>query len=234
MISEPQERHEFLTMPPPLQRLLALSLLVLLSACDHAVETLPSEAPKRFVYFPPPPPQATHVPEGMAQWLDLLHELQAEIQGLETTLADASAVHHQTSFDDLLHVDLSTLGNDQLAYLWHFADKGYFTLEREVTVKLLEDQALRPATIVAVPTNIAERAQVLAERYADHLQDLRLAIQMYAKTKDVSFHIPNHLDAEQTDILKGMVTEKLSEAATDCATLDARITELKSRRASST
>jgi hypothetical protein len=198
-----------------------------LSACDNSTALPPPEEPKRFVYVSPPPPKATHVPEGMSQWLGLLGELRQQISELEARLQDASKVHRETSFDELLKVDLSTLGNDQLAYLWHFADKGYFTLEREVKLKLLEDQQTRPATTLNAPSNIAERAQVLAARYEDHLQDLQLAVELYAKTKDVEFHIPNQLDAEQADILKGMVTEKLARASEECATLDQRIEQLQ-------
>jgi hypothetical protein len=105
--------------------------------------------------------------------------------------------------------------------------KDISTLEREIMIKLLEDQQERPTTTIATPTNIAERAQVLAERYEGHLRDLEVALAMYAKTKDVEFNVPNQLDAEQTDILKGMVTEKLATARMECVTLDIRIQTLK-------
>lgn len=200
---------------------------VVCCGCDSQPPPATEEAPKRFVYVAPPPPKATHVPEGTGQWLQLLKDLQEQIHTMEDRLEEASAVHRETSFDELLNADLETLGNDQLAYLWHFADKGFFTLEREIMLKLLEDQKSRPTSTVAAPSNIAERAQALSERFEAHLRDLELAVSMYAKTKDVEFHIPNHLDAEQTDILKGMVAEKLAQARDACAAMDARINELK-------
>ncbi len=198
-----------------------------LTSCDNSTAVAPPEEPKRFVYVSPPPPKATHVPEGMSQWLGLLGELQQQISELETRLQDASKVHRETSFDELLKVDINTLGNDQLAYLWHFVDKGYFTLEREIKLKLLADQQTRPTTTLNAPSNIAERAQVLAARYEDHLRDLQLAVEMYAKTQNVEFHIPNQLDEEQRNVLKGMVTEELARASEECATLDQRIEELQ-------
>jgi hypothetical protein len=226
MNKSPQPQNRNSPVRPSLWIWLAFSL----AGCDPAaVDTTPQAAPKRFVYVAPPPPMATHVPEGMSQWLGLLHDLQAQISELETKFQEASTVHRETAFDELLKVDPSTLGNDQLAYIWHFADKGYFTLEREIMVKLLQDKATRESATVAKPSNIADRAQVLAARYEDHLRDLQLAIEMYAKTKDVEFSIPNQLDAEQTDILKGMVVEKLERARQECITLDIRIEQLQGR-----
>jgi hypothetical protein len=68
---------------------------------------------------------------------------------------------------------------------------------------------------------------VLAERYERHLQDLTVAVEMYAKTKNVEFHIPDQLNTEQRDILKGMVTEKIALARQECVTLDIRIDQLQ-------
>jgi DNA-binding protein YbaB len=204
---------------------LALGLV----GCDKAVETTPQAPPKRFVYVAPPPVVATHVPDGMGQWLGLLQDLQEQISALEERFQEASALHRETAFEDLLKVDLNTLDNDQLAYLWHFADKGYFTLEREIMVKLLTDQANRAPATISAPSNIAERAQVLAERYEGHLKDLQLAVEMYGKTKEVEFAIPNQLNAEQTDILQDMVAEKLAQARQECITLDLRIEQLQGR-----
>jgi hypothetical protein len=202
----------------------------LLAACDRAPDAAAPAAPKRFVYVNPPPPKATHVPEGMAEWLKLLSERRAKIEALRQQVQAVSTTHQETAFDELLKLDPYTLNNDQLCYLWHFADKGYFTVEREIMVRILQDRKERPVFQTSA-TNIAERAAQLAERYENELLDLEIALSFYVKPEDALFSIPNTMTDEQTEILRGMVNEKLIAARATCAALDEQIRSLQAEMA---
>ena len=210
-----------------MSRLSGVLALLWLVGCDRTEVSSEPPPPPRFIYVEPPRPLATSVPEGMSAWIDKLEELNQEIDQVEEKLATVSTIHQQTPFDQLLQADLSTLGNDQLCYLWHFADKGYFTVEREIMLNVLEERQIRQSVPAVTASNIAERAQTLADRYRGHLSELRMAIDLYEKTQTSQFTIPNNLDAEQVEVLRGMVTEKLTLAKSECDTLDARIAELK-------
>ena len=199
-----------------------------LVGCDNSAST-ESPAPRRFIYVEPPKPAATLVPEGMSQWIDTLAELNKEMAEVEQKFTTVSTLHRETSFDELLQMDVRTLSNDQLCYIWHFADKGYFTVEREIMLNILEERSIRESVSTSTASNIAERAQRLAERYRSHLSELRLAIDLYEKTQTQQFTIPNILDAEQLEVLRGMVVEKLAQAQTECEALDVRIADLRAK-----
>lgn len=198
-----------------------------LTACDSGQQGTGDTGPKRFVYTPPPKPRATKVPDGMSDWIDVLGELRAQIGEMEAKLLEVSAVHRQTAFDDLLQLNPDELGNEQLSYLWHFADKGYFTIEREIMLRILQDRGKRTLSSMEAAGNIAERAKVLAERYEAQLYEMELAIALYGKRHTEQFSIPGNLTAEQTDILRGMVHEKLDNAKEACALLDQQIQALR-------
>ena len=206
--------------------LLSMAVLVLVG-CDNAAAPAESPAPQRFIYVEPPKPVATLVPEGMSQWIDTLAELNQEMEAVEQKFTTVSTVHRETSFDELLQIDPNTLSNDQLCYVWHFSDKGYFTVEREIMLNILEERSIRESVSTSTASNIAERAQRLTERYRSHLSELRLAIDLYEKTQTQQFTVPNILDAEQLEVLRGMVVEKLGQAKTECDVLDARIADLR-------
>jgi hypothetical protein len=205
----------------------------LVTACDSGRETDPP-APKPFVYVEPPKPVATHVPAGMSAMIDQLAELREKIAELEMELTEVSTVHRETSFDDLLNLDPDTLGNDQLSYLWHFADKGYFTVERLIMIQILEDRLNHDDVSLAGAANIAERAKALSKRYEAQIRELQLAVDLYAERNTQQFNIPENLTAEQTDLLRGMVKEKLSVAKQECAVMDAKIDHLQKRCAART
>lgn len=215
----------------PAIRCAAITLMMVaamvLPGCDNAAVPAETPPPQRFIYVEPPKPIATLVPEGMSQWIDTLAELNREIAEVEQKFATVSTLHRETSFDELLQIDLKTLSNDQLCYVWHFADKGYFTVEREIMLNILEERSIRESVSTSSASNIAERAQRLAERYRSHLSELQLAIDLYEKTQTQQFTIPNILDAEQLEVLRGMVEEKLSHARTECEALDARLADLR-------
>jgi hypothetical protein len=193
-----------------------------LSGCGR--DELP-EAPKRFVYPPQPAPVATKVPADTHEWVGLAKKIQEDLTDVEKRMDEDQKIFRENSFDAFLDMDLSTMEKDQLAYLWHFADKGYFTVEREIMVKILEDRQVRPVALDA-GGNIAHRAQRLAETYQNRLHDFKTALELYQKTKMGDFHIPGGLDQEQIEVLRDMVREKLAEARRETSRLDARIAEL--------
>lgn len=170
---------------------------------------------------------ATMAPEGMSQWLDLLAELRAEIDKIEANVSQASEVHRQNSFDALIQLNPDTMEKDQLCYLWHFAEKGYFTVEREIMVTILEDRKKRWQSGPSTAVNIADRASLLAEKYESRLHELHVALELYAKSQEGKFYIPASLSEEEIGVLRGMVKEKLETIKTKIAELDLKIDELQ-------
>lgn len=214
--------------PDLLKRTPSLGLVIAVMGCVSCGNQADSEQePKRFVYKEAPTPIISQVPPEMSGLLDMLGDLRGKIGDFETKLLEASAVHRQMAFDDLLTADLSEMGNDELSYLWHFADKGYFTVEREIMIRILEDRQSRDPVDNLPSGNITQRAEILAERYKAKLHELSLALEMYDKRGQEEFTIPQNLTAEQTDILRTMVREQLDRIGQQCATLDAKIKELQ-------
>ncbi len=204
---------------------LPVVISLVLSGCG---DSGPPQEPRRFVYPLPPPRVATHLPEGLGEWLKLLDEMRRQIADLEGKVSEHLALHRATPFDAFLQLDPAGLPKDQLSYLWHFADKGYFTVEREIIVRILEERH-RNATQPSAAGNIADRARNLALEYEQRLNDLQAASELYEKTKQGDFHVPATLNDEQLDVLRDMVREKLAAVRTEVARLDARIAELQGR-----
>jgi len=219
---EPTVQPKFgrLRLHPPARLLAVLFFLV---SCGE--KEAPPE-PKRFVYPLPQPRVATHVPEGLGEWLKLLEEMRRQIGSLEEKIAEHQQLHQATPFDEFLGLDPAALQKDQLSYLWHFADKGYFTVEREIIIKILESRRAG-GNVPEAATNIADRAKNLASEYEQRLNDLQTASELYEKTRQGEFHVPGRLNDEQLDVLRGMVREKLATARAEVARLDARIAELQ-------
>jgi hypothetical protein len=114
---------------------LALATALMLTGC--AKEEAPPPPLKRFIYIAPPKPVATRVPAETFEWVLMAQKLQADIEALESRLAKTQEIYQQNSFDGFLEMDVSGLGVEHLASLWHFAEKGYFTVVREILLKLL-------------------------------------------------------------------------------------------------
>jgi hypothetical protein len=207
--------------------LLALVGLVVVS-CEKAPPSK-TDGPRRFVYVSPPPRVASSVPEGLTNWIRVLNTQREEMLSLQEKLAAEQEIHLTNKFDDFLKADPATLGREELATLWHFADKGYFTVERRIIIKLLEDRLAEKSSQASGGDAMLERAKSLAEQNEMKLRDLRTASEMYAAVHKGEFYVPEVLDAEGMETLQGMVRDKLNAAAAEVAKLESRIKELQSQ-----
>jgi hypothetical protein len=213
-------------------RWIALAFAALGTVAFVACEKSPpprSDATRRFVYVSPPPRVATSVPDGLTNWIQILNAQREEMLTLQEKLASQQEIHVTNKFDDFLKTDPTTLGREELAALWHFADKGYFTVERDIVIKLLEDRLGEKQGQPGGGDAMLERARTLAEQNELKLRDLRTANEMYAKVHQGEFHVPATLDAQGMETLQGMVREKLTTASLEVSKLEERIRDLQTR-----
>jgi hypothetical protein len=211
-----------------------VATLLAVAGCHEppAKETKPAvPLSRRFVYVPPPPRVATHLPENFAQWTRVLNVQQQEMQQLQAKLATHQEIHLTNQFDAFLQSDLAGLPAEQLASLWHFADKGYFTVERRIIKRLLQDRLAEnnPKLEPAKGQNIADRAALLAQQNELKLRDLRTASEMYASIDKGAFHIPQPADAEQLEALRSLAKAKLESTGQEMAKLDQEIEQLRAK-----
>ncbi len=222
------------TSPPAVSAGWAVFGLFLLVGCNREVQTPPrnleSLFPRGYVYVPPPRRVATELPASISSWNKVLALQHKEMQETQARLAAAQEIHLANRFDDFLLADTATLAAEQLASLWHFADKGYFTLERVIMKKLLQDRLAEnePLLDPARGQNIEERASLLAKQNELKLRDLRTASEMYeGVTKHGEFNIPTPANPEQLDALRELTKAKLEATRKELATLDAEISNLQ-------
>jgi Skp family chaperone for outer membrane proteins len=187
-------------------------------------------APRRFIYRASPPRVATHLPENFSQWSRVLQSQHTEMQALQAKLAEKREIHLANHFDDFLKADLSTLAAEPLASLWHFADKGYFTIERRIVKRLLEDRLAEsdPQLNPAKGSNIGERAALFAKQNELKIRDLRTAAELYdALQAKGEFPIPQPANPEELEALRKLAADKLQGTRQEITTLDAEIQQLQ-------
>jgi hypothetical protein len=129
-------------------------------------------------------------------------------------------------FDDFLSADLNNLGKDELASLWHFADKGYFTVERKIVIKLLQDRLSERSVPNASADPIVQRAQYLAEQNELRLRDMRTAAAMFDAVHEKQFHVPEHLNQQEIESLRSLTGQQLQAAKREIAVLDKQLHDL--------
>lgn len=204
------------------------ALLMGLTACDP-VEERPGP-PGGAAYVAPPVEarrNATPSPE-VHRWLAASDSVRKQLTKLRGMLADLQQIHVENHFDGFLAMDPATLDPGQLSYLQHFLERGYFRIEREVLIQLLESHRARAAAPpTAVSNDITGRLQASLQRDETLLIDLESAIARYRAPGDDPFQIPVVLTEEQLTALRAEVTEKLTAERRKIAGLDARIDALR-------
>ncbi len=191
-----------------------------------------ASGPPRPFHAPIPPPRRTlHPDPANAQWLAAWRDLRTRLAPLEERLAELQQIHSDNNFDGYLDLDPETLSTAQLCSLFHFLQRGYFTVERRVLVHLLERRLDRAAEPLAIPgdgkTALKDYFAAAMQRDEIRMVDLETAIEFYEQTGEANFQIPGELTEEEQAELRGAVGELLVEARTSIRELDARITTLK-------
>lgn len=155
--------------------------------------------------------------------------MRQDLSSLEAKLQEHQQIFQDNPFDTFLEAELGGLSRDQLAYLWHFADKGYFTVQREILLRLLEDRLEHHGEATPTAATIADRAKNLALKYEQRLRDLKTAVELYEKTQQGDFHVPTTLTDDQMAVLRDLVAEKLVAAKKQAAELDEKIATANER-----
>ncbi len=208
----------------------ALPACLLLTACDP-VDDPSAAVPSRFK-APLPEPRRTATPNpDNARWLAAWRELRSQLAPLEKKLADLQQVHLENHFDSFLDMDPETIDKDQLCTLFHFLERGYFTVERRILLHLLERRAERASEPAAIPAGMKSglRERIIAAMQSDELRmvDLETALDFYGRTAAGDIQIPETLTPEEESELRTTVAGMLDETRESIDELDAKITALR-------
>ena len=202
---------------------------LLLTACEPRDS---AEGPPRPFKAPPTQPRrAEHPDPANAQWLSAWRDLRTRLAPLEEKLATLQEVHSENNFDAFLELDPESLSPGQLCSLFHFLQRGYFTVERRVLIHLLERRLDRTTAPLAIPADgkLQLRDHLAAAMHRDELRmvDLETAIEFYQQAGDASFQIPAELTEDEIAELRTAVGDMLDKARTESADLEAKLAVLK-------
>ena len=155
-----------------------MNLRAAITACLPAVLTLTACGPVEenpgppggVVYVAPPlePRRNSSPSPDVHRWLEASASVRAQLASLRGELAGLQQLHVENHFDDFLALDPDTLEPGQLYYLHHFLERGYFRIEREILIQLLESRRARAATSAPAqpaPADIAARLQAGLQRF---------------------------------------------------------------------
>ncbi|MGI8601441.1 MAG: hypothetical protein ACR2OZ_00415 [Verrucomicrobiales bacterium] len=150
---------------------------------------------------------------------------------LEKQFDEAQAFFRENQLDGLLDLDPWTLPADELYYLHHFCEKGYFTAEREILIKLLENRLGRRTfgSLARTPASsgVAARLQTAVSSREERIDDLRTAMDVYRRGRETEISVPQNLTPEQDQSLRAVVVQKIAEERRKRDALDARVAELQ-------
>lgn len=194
------------------------------------------ERPSTGLRFSAPLPEARRAaataPEN-AQWLAAWRSLRETLEPLEQQLASAQQVHIENHFDAFLELDPDTLANDQLCSLFHFLQRGYFTVERQILIDLLERRLRRAETPVSIPQEgkprLKDRLAAAMQRDELRLVDLDTALEYYRQPGDDNFQIPESLTDDELEELRTTVSNMLDTTRASIAEMDNKLAGLKAR-----
>ncbi len=181
---------------------------------------------------PPAPPPLAPKPRPYSltpqvfDWLAELRETQLLTDDLEAQCSEAQRFFRENAVDEFLDLDPWTLPWDQVATLSAFCDRGFFTVEREILIKLLENRLLRGETPHGTLNDAVARLAHSAQERKSRLADLEAAMSLYRRGRgdDIPVSTPATEEAEQA--ARAALVEKLRLARQQRAALDERIGEL--------
>lgn len=211
----------------------AFAAVCLLPACDP-VDDPAAAAPPKFK-APPPEPRRTDSPSrDTAQWLTAWRELREQLAPLEEKLGSMQQLHMENHFDSFLGLNPETLGKDQLCSIFHFLERGYFTVERQILLHLLQRRAARGEEgTLSIPVEGGGRLRdrIIAAMQRDELRivDLETAIEFYSRSGVADIPIPQSMSQEELGELRAAVTGMMDETREKIIAMDAEIAGLRAK-----
>jgi len=187
---------------------------------------------------PPPPPPAAAAARPAAKprpplrpeifdWLNRLRETQVVTNQLETEFTEAQEFYRQYALDEFLDFDPWSLATDEVITLNHFCDHGFFTVEREILVKILERKVLSdPDTRPPAGSGAAARLVAAAVDRETRLSNLREAAELYRRGRATEITLPGTLTPEEDQARRAKLVDRLAAVRRERTRLDQRIAEL--------
>ena len=167
------------------------------------------------------------------RFLEAITEMEGQIKGLETSLADTQELHEDYDFDQFMATDPASTDKETLFSLAHFCDAGYFTVQRKVMLHLLEQKVARKDNDAWTALNTPGRKdleQRLAEAMLyreEHIMDLEEVIHLFDTRQGADeFYVPGYVSPEQVEALRAEVISKLEQQRQIAAELDLEIERL--------
>lgn len=208
----------------------AVVVLGMVVSC-RPVEEKPAAG--RYVPVLPEPRRAAHPQPEVVAWVAAWQGVREQVAALQSELAERQRVHVENHFDGFLELDPESLDHERLCSLFHFLERGYFTVEREILVRLLERRIERAATPMVLPGEgrVTLKERIAAAMQSDELRtvDLETALEYYRRPGDEEFTIPERLTEEETMELRAAVGEMLEATRRRIGELDVRIAALKEK-----
>ncbi len=163
-------------------------------------------------------------------WLHRFREASVVADQLEKEVEAAQAFYRENKLDEFLAMDPWTTAVDQLYYLYHFSERGFFTVVREHWIAVLEQKLARQRVgIDTADASVADRLQNAVDRREGHIATLRQALTLYQRGQEEEITIPTGLTPEQEQALRAMMVDRMAAERKKCDALDARIDELQRR-----
>jgi hypothetical protein len=175
---------------------------------------------------PAPKPRPRLRPETF-DWLNRLRETQVVSDQLEAEFAEAQAFYREYALDEFLDFDPWSLGTDEVVTLTHFCDQGFFTVEREILIKILERKVIdQPEHGTSEARGATARLEAAARDRETRLGSLREAAELYRRGRSTQVTIPGAMTPEEDQSLRARLVDKLAGVRRDRERLEARIAEL--------
>lgn len=163
-------------------------------------------------------------------WLNRLRETQIVTDQLEAEFADAQEFYREYALDEFLEFDPWSLGADEVATLTHFCDHGFFTVEREILIRILERKLIdQPADTPLALQGAAARLEAAAHSRESRLASLREAADLYRRGRSAEIIVPASLTPEEDQARRARLVDKLAAVRRDRDRLDARIADLNAQ-----
>jgi hypothetical protein len=160
-------------------------------------------------------------------WLNRLRETQVVTDQLEAEFAEAQEFYREYALDEFLDFDPWSLGTDEVVTLTHFCDQGFFTVEREILVKILERKIIdQPEHGASETRGAVARLEAAARDREARLASLREAAELYRRGRATQVAIPGAMTPEEDQSLRAKLVDKLAGVRRERERLDARIAEL--------
>lgn len=160
-------------------------------------------------------------------WLNRLRETQVVTDQLEAEFAEAQKFYREYALDEFLDFDPWSLGPDEVVTLTHFCDQGFFTVEREILVKILERKVIdQSGPGVSQPRGATARLEAAARDRETRLASLREAAELYRRGRTAPVTIPAAMSPEEDQSLRAKLVDKLAGVRRVRERLEARIAEL--------